>query len=167
MSHHRALAEIRFRMRIYPTRAVWVFVLLALPAVAFSQPSPRVASLLDRLRAYAEDYRDHLPSLSCEETIVSQWVRDGKVKQEVRAEATLRELRDDSNRGEFSDHYEFKTVNGRRAKLPFKAPLFVYSAFSKAIGFSGGSEQEICYDYRLDEQDAGPPCGWNLPQNPI
>ena len=68
-------------------KALSALVLLAVSAAACSQTPPRVAALLDRLQAYAKDYREHLPSLSCDESLTSQLIEKGKVKQEVKAEA--------------------------------------------------------------------------------
>jgi hypothetical protein len=129
--------------------------LLVLGTAAFSQPSPRISVLLDRLQSYARDYRQHLPSFSCDESITSQWVQDGRVKREVRIEAVLREIRDESNPDDFSDRYEFKLVNGRPPKPRFKVPYFVQGAFANGIGFMAPREADACYDYQLAEEDTG------------
>lgn len=136
-------------------KALPTLVLVAVCAAACSQPTPRVSAVLDRLQSYAAEYRDRLPSFSCNESITSRRVYDGKVKEEVKIEAVLREIRNPSDPEDFRDRYEFNLVNGRPPKGRFKVPYFVSRAFSNAIGFAGSRAQKACYDYRLEEEDGG------------
>ena len=73
---------------------------------------------------YSREYRRHLPSLECDESMVLQRVKNGKVKWEVRVETTLREIRDETQSDEFKDNYSFKTVNGKPPKVHFTVPYF-------------------------------------------
>ena len=136
-------------------KALLALLLLAVSAAACSQPSPRVAALLDHLQSYAKDYRERLPSLSCDESITSRVVENGKVKKEVRIEAVLREIRDNSEPDSFTDQYEFKLVNGQPPKSHFKVPYFVSGAFSNSMGLVAPRDQDVCFDYQLAEENGG------------
>jgi hypothetical protein len=125
-----------------------------LPACAQAQQAPSVDELLPRLYAYAREYRAKLPSLSCDEAITSQVLKNGNVKKELLVEATLREVRDDSKTEPFTERRTFKTVDGRRPKPHFTIPFLVQGAFANAIGFVR-EDREACFDYRLVAQDGG------------
>jgi hypothetical protein len=107
----------------------------------------------------AQAYRANLPSLECDEAMLSQRVRDGKVRQEVRIKATLREIRDESERGGFRDEYTYNMVNGRQrrgkaALAPVKTPYFVHNVFANSLSI-GARPLPACYDYRFDTLDSG------------
>ena len=110
--------------------------------------------LLPRLYTYAREYRAKLPSLSCDESITSQVLKKGKVKKEVKIEASLREIRDDSKTEPFTERRTFNKVDGRRPKPHFTIPFLVRGAFANAIGFVR-QDREACFDYRLVAQDGG------------
>jgi hypothetical protein len=105
-----------------------------------------------RVIAYAQAYREHLPSLECDETMLSQRVKNGKVKWEVKIKATLRESRDENVPGGFSDEYTFQSVDGKPAKPHFKTPYFVYNVFANSLGI-GESPRPNCFDYRFTTLD--------------
>jgi hypothetical protein len=75
--------------------------LLAIPLLAVAQQtsgqqtSGNQTSTEEQVRrvfSYTQAYRKRLPSLECDETMLSQRIRNGKVRREVKIEATLREL---------------------------------------------------------------------------
>ena len=73
-------------------------VMLAVPtASAQGSVDAVVAQLLDA----GKRYEAALPSLSCEESVISQRLKNGKVKQEVRLEATMQVKRMESERSLF------------------------------------------------------------------
>jgi hypothetical protein len=115
--------------------------------------------------AYAEAYRAHLPSLECDETMLSQRVIGGKVKWEVRITATLRELCDEGEPGGFRDEYTFKTVDGKAAKPNFRTPYFVYNVFANSLGI-GESPRPACFNYRFDTLDDGRTLEFNIDARP-
>ncbi len=94
-----------------------------------------------------------VPSFEADESAVSQQVKDGRIKWEVRLEMTLRELRDESKPRGFVDHYNFSMVDGKPPKKHFKLPYFVQGVFSNAIGF-GRPEEQTCYEYRVSSGDS-------------
>lgn len=127
--------------------------LLSSVAYANAQQLPTVDELLPRVLAYAQQYRQSVPSFEADESAVSQQVKDGRIKWEVRLEMTLRELRDESRPGGFVDHYNFNLVDGMPPQKHFKLPYFVQGVFSSAIGF-GRPEEQTCYDYRVSPGDS-------------
>jgi hypothetical protein len=56
--------------------------LLAIPLLVIGQQTS-TEEQLRRVIAYTKAYRQHLPSLECDETMLSQRVKNGKVKREV------------------------------------------------------------------------------------
>jgi hypothetical protein len=114
-----------------------------------------------RVIAYAQAYREHLPSLECDEAMLSQRVKTGKVKWEVKIKATLRESRDGNEPGGFRDEYMFQSVDGKPAKPHFKTPYFVYNVFANSLGI-GESPRPNCFDYRFTTLDDGRTLQFNI-----
>ena len=129
-------------------------VLFVFQALAAAQQTPSVDELLPRLYAYAREYRAKLPSFSCDESITSQAVRNGKVKKEVKIEGMLREIRDEGKKDPFRENHTFKSVNGQPAKAQFHIPFLVQGGFANMVGFVR-EETAGCFDYHLVSQDEG------------
>lgn len=144
-------------------------ILLAVFLLATPLPGiPQQSADEDQVRrviAYAQAYREHLPSLECDETMLSQRVKNGKVSWEVKIKATLRELRDENEPGGFTDNYAFKSVDGRPAKPHFKAPYFVYNVFANSLGI-GESPRPNCFDYGIATLDDGRTLRFNVDSKP-
>jgi hypothetical protein len=139
--------------------------LLAIPLLALGQQTSNEEQLR-RVIAYAQAYREHLPSLECDETMLSQKVKNGKVKREVKIKATLRELRDRNEPGGFRDDYTFKSVNGKPDKPDFGTlPYFVYQAFANGLAV-GESPRPTCFDYRFATLDDGRTLQFNIDSKP-
>jgi hypothetical protein len=156
--------EIRVARKMSRMRILTSSILLAIPLLAFAQQK----SNEDQVRqviAYAQAYREHLPSLECDETMLSQWVKNGKVKWEVKIKATLRELRDEDEPGGFKDYYTYKTVDGKPAKANFRTPYFVYNVFANSLGI-GESSRPTCFDYRFATLDDGRTIQFNIDSKP-
>jgi hypothetical protein len=124
-------------------------------AVVGLGPGPADLPLLDRLYAYSTEYSAALPSLSCDESIVSQEVKNGKVKWEVRIESTLRELRKGTPAADdhfpddpFNEQHDFHSVDGKPPKPKFRIPYFVQGGFANGVGFSY-PEHQACFDYTI------------------
>lgn len=115
---------------------------------------PSVDTLLTQLYAYARQYQASLPSLTCDESIVSQVMKNGKVKKEMKIESTLRELRTGPGSDPFREQHEFKTVDGQPPKPKFGIPFFVQGGFANALGFYQ-EEAKGCYDYQLSAGEDG------------
>ncbi len=130
-------------------------LLAGMLAVGQDAPKTTVAELLPKLVENGRRYQEALPSLSCEESIVSQEVKHGKVKKEVHVEATLRVKRTGRTRPAFEDTHDFKTHDGISYLVDphVHYPYFATGVFSNALGFSSLAEL-ACFDIALD--DAGP-----------
>jgi hypothetical protein len=139
-------------------------ILLAIPLLASAQQKIDEKQI-QQVIAYVQAYREHLPSLECDETMLSQTVIKGKVKEEVKIKATLRELRDENEAGGFKDYYTFKSVDGKPAKPNFRAPYFVYNVFANSLGI-GESPRPACFDYRFATLDDGRTLQFNLDSKP-
>ena len=152
-------------------------VLLAIPLLAFGQgatgqqTSDQQTSNEEQVRrviAYTDAYRKHLPSLECDETMLSERVKNGKVKREVKIKATLRELRDEKEPGGFRDEYTFNSIDGKKAKPDFDTgtlPYFVYKAFANGIGIGEGL-LPACLSYRFATLDDGRTQQLNIDSKP-
>jgi hypothetical protein len=139
-------------------------LLLAIPLLVPAQQSSNEEQV-SRVIAYAQAYRAHLPSLECDETMLSQWVKNGKVKWEVKIQAVLRESRDKSEPGGFRDDYAFKSVDGKPAKPHFKTPYFVYNVFANSLGI-GETPRPACFNYRFTTLDDGRTLQFNIDSKP-
>jgi hypothetical protein len=139
-------------------------LLLALPLLL---PAQQVSDKeqIQKVIAYAQAYRQHLPSLECDETILSQNIKNGKVKWEVKINAILRELRDENEAGGFRDEYLFKLVDGKPAKPHFRRPYFVYNVFANSLGI-GDAPRPTCFSYRFTTLDDGRTLQFNLDSKP-
>jgi hypothetical protein len=140
--------------------------LLAIPLHIVGQQTSNEEQLR-RVIAYTQAYRKHLPSLECDEMMLSQKVKNGKVKREVKIRATLRELRDENEPGGFSDNYTFKSVDGKPAKPNFDTgtlPYFVYKAF--ANGLAVAESPPTCLNYSFATLDSGRTLQFNIDSKP-
>jgi hypothetical protein len=125
-------------------------LLLAFAPLVPAQEPPAPEVLLARLYAYTADYRTTLPSLSCDESIVSQRAKKNKIKWEVHIESTLRELRKPvpSLDDPFTEEHTIHTVDGKPANANFKFPYFTQGGFANMVGFAH-PERMPCIDYRV------------------
>jgi hypothetical protein len=148
---------MKFRMR-----TLFAAILFALPLTA---QQPATDEQIQQVIAYVRTFRQNVPSLECDESMLSQHVQGGKVKWEVKIKATLRELRDEKERGGFKDEYTFKTVNGRKAKPHFRTPYFVYNVFANSLGI-GDRPLPACFTYRATALDDGRTLQFNIDSKP-
>lgn len=135
--------------------AVTVFLF---PAAAECQSLPALDVLLDRLDAYARQYQATLPSLSCDEQIISQALnKKGKVTWESKVESTLREIRTATPDDPFQERRQIKRVDGRRPRKTFRmsqTPYFVEGGFASLVGFKRWEERD-CFDYDVTPGHSG------------
>ena len=125
-------------------------LLLAFTPLTPAQQPPAPDALLARLYAFTADYRTTLPSLTCDESIVSQRAKKNKIKTEMHIESTLRELRRETSGLDdpFAEEHTFHTVDGKPAVGDFKIPYFVEGGFANMVGFAH-PERIPCIDYRV------------------
>lgn len=138
-------------------KALLAFGLLTLPAAAVGQNLPALNILLDRLDAYAKQYQASLPSLECDEQIVSQSLNArGKVAWQVKTRSILREIRTGDVYDPFVERRVFKSVDGHRP-WGFQTgdmPYFVQGGFGSLVGFKRWQQRE-CFDYAVTSPDNG------------
>lgn len=141
-------------MRVFFTLLVVFFAVDGLRA----QELPRAETMVARVRAYAAQYRQRLPSFEVDESAVVARVENGETKASRKLDLTLREVRDASKPGEMKDSYVFRLIDGKPPKrylnLPLfnrkaKLPYFVQGVFSNAIGFIGSGKSESCMAHRV------------------
>jgi hypothetical protein len=132
----------------------FVLLLISIFQSAQAQQLPSVETLLPKLYEFGQNYRATLPSLTCDESIVSQTVKNGKVQKEMKVESTLTEARDRPEPNPFTERHAFRTINGKPAKAPPKFHYLVQGGFANGLGFTGPDTQG-CFDYHVDSQDAG------------
>jgi hypothetical protein len=110
---------------------------------------------LERVFAYQRTFRARIPSLEADASIITQEVKKGKVKWEVRFEAVVREFRDDKNSDKFQERLTFLTVDGKPYNhKDFKLPYYVNESFANSLGFDG-PPNHACLDYRFAMLDDG------------
>lgn len=128
--------------------------LLACALVAHAQ-TPDHATLVDRVYAYAHAYRDRLPSLEAEATIISEKIENNRVTRTATLLTLLRELRDPDRPGQFVDYYKHLQFNGRPFHRGMRTdmPYFVHSGFSNGIGLAG-AQNPTCLRYILEPVDS-------------
>lgn len=134
-------------------RLVWL-ALFAIVPDARPQQLPPVEEFLDRLYDYSAQYTATLPSLSCNESIVSQQMKNGKVKWQVRIEGAMREIRTENPADPFHEQHQFLTVNGRPAKKHFETPYFIRGGFANLIEFRH-PEMRQCLEHRISPSGDG------------
>jgi len=156
-------------MKILTSAFLLAIPLLVIPLLVMGQQTPGQQTTNEeqvrRVIAYAQAYREHVPSLECEETMLSQRVKDGKVKRQVKIKATLREVRDKSEPGGFRDDYTFKSGDSRPAKPDSRTPYFVYNVFANSLGI-GDNPRPTCFDYRFATLDDGRTVQFNIDAKP-
>jgi hypothetical protein len=130
-----------------------------------SQQTLPLNMFVDRLYAYADEYRATLPSLSCDERIVSEVMGyDGKVRRRVRVDGTMRELRKTPPDpfDPFHEQHLISKVNGRPVRAPggtlsveeVNLPYLIQGIFANLIGFHH-EELKDCFDYRVSPVNDG------------
>jgi hypothetical protein len=125
-------------------------IVLLLAAAARGQSAATSDSLqgkLARLAVASEDLQQHLPSFTCKETLVSQEVRGGKVKMEVRAAGELRVLRDPT--GKLNERFQATERNGKPIRPDkLRLPIFVSGGFKNALDFVHADTQ-ACFHFSM------------------
>jgi hypothetical protein len=139
-------------------------ILVALCIKAAAQ-LPATDEQIQHVIDYALTYRQNVPSLECDESMLAQRVQHGKVNWEVKIKATLRELRDAHEPGGFRDEYTFKSVNGKKARPHFRSPYFVYNVFANSLGI-GDKPLPACLTYRTTTLDSGQTLQLNIDSKP-
>ncbi len=124
--------------------------------------------LLAKLVSNSTQYEAALPSLTCQETVHSQRLKKGKVKEEVVLDATMRVVRTGQQNEPFDEKHVFHTRNGK--PLPEgeqypKVPYFVSGAFANALGFSR-LPPPACLDLAVTDDGVAPTLQLSVERKP-
>jgi hypothetical protein len=120
------------------------FLLIPSNAAA-QQDSPELKHDLQHIAAEANDLDHSLPSFTCEESAVSQAIRNNKVRRNVQASGLLRMMRDST--GKLSETYTFKRDH-ILFFIPSSLPIYVSGGFDSALSYFSASSQ-ACYRFSL------------------
>ena len=104
---------------------------------------------LQRLGVVAEALDHSLPSLTCQESAVSEWLQRGKVKQHVAFTANMRAARTPG--GPLHETFTLSTLNGKPysgRKTPF--PFYTAGGFDASMAYFMPAHQ-ACYRYSLSQ----------------
>ena len=110
-----------------------------------SQPAAPQAELT-QLGAAAQSLQHDLPSFECQETGLSQALKKGKVKAQVRFVATVRVER--AAAGRLGEELEVTEVNGKPPRGRFDPPFMVGGGFGESLFFFLPTTQ-ACFHYSL------------------
>lgn len=135
-------------------RETWPsLLLLSLTAgLAAQQPVPTVDAVLARVRANISEYRTSIPNLSADESVDSQRLGGGKIKEETKVQSSFRITR--SSDGNLHETRIKNTVDGKPAKSQKVSLPFSYNGgFAEVIGFL----QSDCFQYRLGDSEPANP----------
>jgi len=129
--------------RLFPICALLSAAIAAHAQSAASPPADTLPVQLHQLAVAAEDLRHHLPNFSCTESFISQELRNGKVRTQVKGTGDLRvQLGAD---GKLSEHFQVTEVNGRPANK-LRVPMFVSGGFQNALDLFEPDIQ-LCFDF--------------------
>ena len=101
---------------------------------------------LKKLGAAALSLQRDLPSFTCTETGLSQALKKGKVKEQVRFVAEVRVER--AAGGRLGEELEVSEVNGKRPRDRFDPPFMVGGGFGESLFFFLPTTQ-ACFHYSL------------------
>ncbi len=130
--------------------AVLVCATAAQGQVAGAQDSQATALRveLEKLGAAAQSLQHDLPSFTCTETGLSQALKKGKVKAQVRFVATVQVKRSEE-RG-LDEELEVSEVNGKPPRGSFDPPFMVGGGFAQSLGYFL-PETQACFQFSLSE----------------
>ena len=116
-------------------------------AAAHGQQTPELQRVLAKLGEAALELERSLPNFTCNETVVSQELREGKVRQGVTFTATMRAQRQAD--GTLAETFQITTLDGKAfTDGVLKAPVMVSGGFDRAMRYFH-PEQQRCYDFSL------------------
>jgi hypothetical protein len=116
--------------------------------------TPNADELLAKAIAYAKRYQAVLPSLMCDEAIVSAEVKKGVVKRQTKIDGTMREVRTDAGKDPFEESHQFTSFDGvpTVAGKKYYFPYFVRGGFANGLGFLS-SDLAKCYMAAIEPMD--------------
>jgi len=136
-----------------PRRAATLLLLLVLPAASPAQPAkpPTLDQILNRLEANLAHYDARLPSLFCDERVVSK-VFPGQPRQDTVTDSIFRVKRvlNPDRTTALDESRDVRAVNGKpAASQDIAGPTILSGAFEGALAIVSAS-QSVCMNYTLD-----------------
>ena len=144
-----------------PRPALLLLLALALPAAAQSKPNdpPTLNQILDRLSRDADEYAAFVPNFFCDEHVLSQELKSGKVKKEATLDSNFRVVRAKTGPtfGQLVETKEPRLLNGRpTTKAHVNLPIVIADAFTSAVKTFFSADARSCYTYKLLDNGTGP-----------
>ena len=119
---------------------------LALPAQAAADAPLSLPQLLAHLGEEALRLRHALPSFTCQQSVISQELKKGKVVRSVALTATVSAQRRED--GKLDESFVPITVDGRPFSGGFTMPTYVTGGFSRTLVYFL-PDQQLCFRYTL------------------
>jgi hypothetical protein len=114
-------------------------------------PSTALDQLLSRVETNTEQYKATVPNFFCDEHIISQEHRDGKLKHETAIDAVFRVTRSPPPSDALEESREIKAINGEPSTTKkLNMPLSFSGGFSGALAKFLSAEHRQCFDYQPD-----------------
>jgi hypothetical protein len=128
--------------------ALWLT--LATTAAGAQASALTVDDVLARVRANVSEFKSSVPSFICDESVISQRLGDGKVKDEMKIESSFEMARKPSS-GDLVENRIKNRVNGKAPKSQKVVPPFYFiGGFANVVGFT----LDKCFSYRFAEPPA-------------
>ncbi|HZY63576.1 MAG TPA: hypothetical protein VFE38_13735 [Edaphobacter sp.] len=120
---------------------------------------PTLDQILERLQANLNHYDTNVPSLFCDEHVISSQVEPGHRDQNTIIDSVfrLRRKKDTDGKNVLAESRDIKKINGKPAtSQDMKGPTLLSGAFEGGLAIVS-SEQTVCMNYKLQRPDkAGP-----------
>ena len=144
--------EFGMGMRVVGAVALVVCAAVALGQAASAQDGQAaLQDELEKLGVAAQSLQRDLPSFSCTETGLSQALKKGKVKAQVRFVAEVRVER--AAGGRLDEELNVTEVNGKRPKDRFDPPFMVGGGFGESLFYFLPATQG-CFHYTLNSRQS-------------
>jgi len=139
---------------------VLAFLHLTASQVRGQDADPPLDKVLAKTRASFATFNSALPSIDCDESLVSFETRDGKKKREQKATTVIQVRRQEGNRAEpYKEERTFTSVNGKTypaettLQVPF--PLIVNGAFGDDFSWLISEDAVSCNRYQVLHDSGG------------
>jgi hypothetical protein len=146
---------MRILPRLGPASSLCLLAYFAAVAAQAQQPTSALEQILTRVEANTEQYKASVPSFVCDERIISQEFRDGKLKHETTVDALFRVTRSASQTTILNESREVKAIDGKpSSNNKINMPISFSGGFSGALAKFLSADHRQCFDYAPDSAAA-------------